>query len=98
MLFCLCGDLTLWSSFQLDSFIFRVGEVICIYVSKYLVVEMECIVFKSISCCCHAQEVVFSSLVKGDLPAKVDYFPSSLGSSRMTIFFKTHAQAFSSCT
>ena len=26
---------------------------------------------------------------KGDLPAKVDYFPSSLGSSRMTIFFKT---------
>ena len=41
---------------------------------------------------------VFSSLAKGDLPAKVDYFPSSLGSSRMTIFFKTHAQAFSSCT
>lgn len=46
----------------------------------------------------HAQEEVFSSLVKGDLPAKVDCFPSSLGSSRMTIFFKTHAQAFSSCT
>ena len=44
------------------------------------------------------QEKVFSSLVKGDLPAKVDYFPSSLGSSRMTILFKTHAQAFSSCT
>ena len=46
MLFCLCGDLTLWSSFLLDSFIFRVGEVVCIYVSKYLVVEMECIAFK----------------------------------------------------
>ena len=44
------------------------------------------------------QEEVFSSLVKGHLPAKVDYFPFSLGSSRMTIFFKTHAQAFSSCT
>ena len=38
------------------------------------------------------QEEVFSSLVKGDLPAKVDNFPSSLGSSRMTILFKTHAR------
>lgn len=45
MLSCLCGDLTLWSSFLLDSFIFRVGEVVRIYVSKYLVVEMECIAF-----------------------------------------------------
>ena len=45
MLSCLYGDLTLWSSFLLDSFIFRVGEVVCIYVTKYLVVEMECIAF-----------------------------------------------------
>lgn len=97
MLFCLCGDLTLWSSFLLDSFIFRVGEVVCIYVSKYLVVEMECIAFK-VSLADVMQEEVFSRLVKGDLPAKVDCFPSSLGSSRMTIFFKTHAQSFSSCT
>ena len=28
-----------------DSYMFRVGEVVCIYVSKYLVVEMECIAF-----------------------------------------------------
>ena len=28
-----------------DSYMFRTGEVVCIYVSKYLVVEMECIVF-----------------------------------------------------
>lgn len=29
-----------------DSYMFRTGEVVCIYVSKYLVVEMECIAFK----------------------------------------------------
>ena len=28
-----------------DSYMFRTGEVVCIYVSKYLVVEMECIAF-----------------------------------------------------
>lgn len=50
MLSCLCGDLTLWSSFLLDSFIFRVGEVVCIYVSKYLVVEMELKYLLLISC------------------------------------------------
>lgn len=64
----------------------------------------KCIFRKEILCLgrvsfrsCHAQEEVFSSLAKGDLPAKVDYIPSSLGSSPMTILFKTHAQAFSSC-
>lgn len=50
MLSCLCGNLTLWSSFLLDSFIFRVGEVVCIYVSKYLVVEKVGIVFFKFSC------------------------------------------------
>ena len=28
-----------------DSYMFRTGEVVCIYVSKYMVVEMECIAF-----------------------------------------------------
>ena len=28
-----------------DAYMFRTGEVVCIYVSKYLVVEMECIAF-----------------------------------------------------
>ena len=30
---------------MVDSYMLRVGEVLCIYVSKYLVVEMECIAF-----------------------------------------------------
>ena len=28
-----------------DSYMCRTGEVVCIYVSKYMVVEMECIAF-----------------------------------------------------
>lgn len=54
--------------------------------ARYLVVEIK------VSLADVMQEEVFSSLAKGDLPAKVDYFPSSLGSSRMTILFKTHAR------
>ena len=49
-----------------DSYMFRTGEVVCIYVSKYLVVEIK------VSLADVMQEEVFSSLVTGDLPAKVD--------------------------
>lgn len=63
--------------------------------ARYLVVEIWSVLPFKVSL---ADVMHFSSLAKGDLPAKVDYFPSSLGSSRMTILFKTHAQAFSSCT
>ena len=34
-----------------DSYMFRVGEVVCIYVSKYLVVEMECIFGSPVKVC-----------------------------------------------
>lgn len=49
-----------------DAYMFRTGEVVCIYVSKYLVVEIK------VSLADVMQEEVFSSLVTGDLPAKVD--------------------------
>lgn len=53
MLSCLCGDFGPLVKFSVssamyiivDSYMFRTGEVVCIYVSKYLVIEMECIAF-----------------------------------------------------
>lgn len=53
MLSCLCGDFGPLVKFSVssamyiivDSYMFRTGEVVCIYVSKYLVIEMEFIAF-----------------------------------------------------